>query len=179
MMIGIHPNSSSRPVPTVLAAAAVVLMTLTGCQAKENDTMRSHDENRGRKYPVSKTDEQWRKELTDEEFRVLRKAGTELACSGEYWDHKGEGTYVCAGCGQELFATDTKYKSGTGWPSFTAPVAESAVVEEEDNSLGMRRTEVLCSNCGGHLGHVFPDGPEPSGLRYCINSVSLHFKEAR
>jgi peptide-methionine (R)-S-oxide reductase len=124
---------------------------------------------------VEKTDEQWRQELTEEQYAVLRQKGTEPAFSGRYWDHKGKGTYRCAGCGAEVFGSAAKYDSNCGWPSFTAPAAENRVDEEVDSSHGMARTEVLCSSCGGHLGHVFPDGPGPAGARYCINSASLEF----
>jgi peptide-methionine (R)-S-oxide reductase len=126
---------------------------------------------------ISKTDDQWRRELTPEQFRILRQKGTERPFTGAYNDFKGKGTFVCAGCGAPLFETATKYNSGCGWPSFTAPAAPDAVAEHHDNSHGMERVEVTCANCGGHLGHVFPDGPAPTGERYCINSVSLDFKE--
>ena len=125
---------------------------------------------------VEKTDEQWRQALTGEQYAVLRQKGTEPAFSGRYWDHKGKGTYRCAGCGAEVFGSESKYDSNCGWPSFTAPAAENRVDEEVDSSHGMARTEVLCSSCGGHLGHVFPDGPGPVGVRYCINSASLEFE---
>ena len=127
---------------------------------------------------ITKTDEQWRAELSPEQYEVLRKGATERPFTGEY-DHVFEpGTYKCAGCGAELFSSDTKFESGTGWPSFTEPAVAAAVETRADNSLFMRRTEVLCSQCGGHLGHVFPDGPGPGGQRYCINSLSLDLDES-
>jgi peptide-methionine (R)-S-oxide reductase len=126
---------------------------------------------------VVKTESQWRAELDPEQYRVLREKGTEAAFSGEY-DHVFEpGTYHCAGCGAELFTSDAKYDSGCGWPAFSEPAAGDAVEEETDTSLGMVRTEVMCASCGGHLGHVFPDGPHPTGLRYCINSAALKLEE--
>jgi peptide-methionine (R)-S-oxide reductase len=118
------------------------------------------------------TEEQWRERLSPEQYRILREKGTERAFTGKYVDEKREGTYRCAGCGTPLFDAKTKYDSGSGWPSFTAPVGDS-VAEQRDSSHGMVRTEVLCAACGGHLGHVFPDGPGPQGMRYCINSASL------
>jgi peptide-methionine (R)-S-oxide reductase len=124
-----------------------------------------------------RTEEQWREKLTSEQYRVLREKGTEAPFTGEYWDAKDEGVYRCAGCGVELFASDTKYDSGCGWPSFYAPVDQARIASEDDRSHGMRRTEVLCQSCGGHLGHVFPDGPEPTGLRYCINSAALKLEK--
>jgi peptide methionine sulfoxide reductase msrA/msrB len=125
---------------------------------------------------VTKSDKEWREELTPEQYRVLREKGTEPAFTGEYWDHHEPGIYRCAACGQPLFSSETKFDSGSGWPSYYAPVRESNLSARSDRTFGMRRVEVLCSRCGGHLGHRFSDGPAPTGLRYCINSAALDFE---
>ena len=131
------------------------------------------------KSKVTKTEEEWKKHLSPEEYHVLREKGTEPAFTGKYLKNKKNGTYVCAGCGNPLFSSDTKFDSGTGWPSFWASVAKDKIEEKVDTRFGMHRTEAICKKCGGHLGHVFDDSPTPTGQRFCINSISLNFKEQK
>ena len=160
----------------VLAMITVIILAGQGWV-----TTLAADESRGRpgeaKMPekLIKSEDEWRNILTPEQFEVMRKKGTERAFTGKYHDHKAAGVYTCAGCGLELFSSKTKFDSGTGWPSFWAPISESHIREETDTSFFMTRTEVLCYRCNAHLGHVFSDGPPPTGLRYCINSISLEF----
>ena len=153
----------------------IALLFAFGLSACAQTESHNHD----KKYPVTKTEQEWKQQLNDNQYYVLRKHGTEPAYRNAYHDNKKEGNYLCAGCGQLLFVSDAKYDSRTGWPSFFKPVSEEKIGTTTDQAMGMARTEVHCSRCGGHLGHVFADGPKPTGLRYCINSASLQFKEER
>ena len=161
--------------------AAFVL--LTGCFDRESAANPADDDTgvvqatANADGKVVKTDAQWRKQLTREQYRITRQAGTERAGTGKYNDHKADGTYHCVCCGQDLFGSGTKFESGTGWPSFFAPIDEDVVAENVDSSHGMVRRESICAHCDAHLGHVFPDGPQPSGLRYCMNSASLRLEK--
>jgi len=163
----------SRTIRQIIELTIILGVFVPYCSGQEN----AKEENTmGLK--VQKSEEEWKKELTTEEYRILREKGTEPAGTGRYLHNKDKGVYECAACGNPLFNSETKYESGSGWPSYWEPINDDAVITQPDNSLFMKRTEVLCAKCGSHLGHVFEDGPEPTGLRYCINSVSLDFEEA-
>lgn len=155
-------------------------LTVSACESTHTEAESQKEPNQentmDKKYEVTKSESEWKAVLSDEEYHVLREKGTERAFTGEFNDFKKEGTFTCAGCGNPLFTSETKYNSGSGWPSFYAPISKENVELDADQSFGMTRTEVLCNRCGGHLGHVFDDGPEPTGMRYCINSVSLDFE---
>jgi len=161
---------------TILAFTALLLVGLLAACAVQSGASAGRESRRT--YPVTKTDAEWKATLTPEQYRVLRQKGTEPPFANAFWNDHRHGVYVCAACRQELFSSETKFDSGTGWPSFFQPVRPEAVATEEDATLGMTRTEVVCGRCGGHLGHVFEDGPAPTGLRYCMNSAALNLVES-
>ena len=179
MPAGRHNPRSRRMLGTVRSPLVLVAAMAGQGTDDENGAEMRATKNDVRIVKVRKTEEEWKAELTDDQYQVTRCSATERPFTGRYWDHHQDGTYTCVGCGQELFSSDTKFDSGSGWPSYYKPVDADAVDEIKDISYGVVRTEIVCSRCEAHLGHVFPDGPRPTGQRFCINSASLDFVKVR
>ena len=178
--MSIERNLAGPRRDALVIVGMIALVTIIACSAKPQHarSIPTAQENNAVVEKFELSDEEWRERLTPEEYRVLREKGTEYSGTGDLLACKDDGTYICAGCGHDLFGSDAKYNSKTGWPSFWKPHGENAVAEHADNSLLEKRVEVVCARCDGHLGHVFPGGPQPTGLRYCINSVSLNFRKS-
>ena len=162
-----------------MALVAVVLLVALGRWGSGRAEAAANIGEKKMTYPITKTDAEWKQQLTPEQYRILRQQGTEIAFTGKDWDNHAKGTYVCAADGNPLVSSDTKFESGTGWPSFWQPISKDAIKTNTDSTFGMTRVEVVCSKCGGHLGHVFEDGPKPTGLRYCMNSGAMKFIPAK